>query len=144
MYIPKYFKIQELVPPELFEQYKQDPTILFRLFGADVLMTLDRLRIRYGPCVINTWHNGGNFKESGFRMWDTPTGAALSCHKLGKAMDCKFKNITPQEIWEEIKKNPNQKEFRYIKRVEAFPGMTWFHFDMGNFEGPGIHFIGKG
>ena len=61
-YIPKHFSIEELVPPpefmpkELRAEYKKHPESLFRLFDQRLLVTLDRLRERYGSCSINNWH----------------------------------------------------------------------------------------
>ncbi|WP_290925026.1 hypothetical protein [Halodesulfovibrio sp.] len=146
-YIPKHFAIEELLPPPVFlpdafrKAYQQSREKLFRLFDYRVLVTLDRLRERYGVCTVNNWHffdaSAWNdlsvhmFRFSGWRPFDCPEGVELSEHKFFRAMDCKFKHTTPPEIWAELRKNKNAPEFEFIQRIEAFEGMSWFHFDMG-------------
>jgi hypothetical protein len=84
------------------------------------------LRRRYGPTVVNNWHQGGAFSESGLRTMETGTGAALSQHKFGRAFDCKFRNVTPAEVWADLQATPNLSCFEHIQRIEAGAGMTWF------------------
>lgn len=163
VYIPTHFLIEELLPPpELLpvpirDVFRRDKKKLFRLFDYRVLVTLDRLRERYGVCSVNNWslfyesewyEAPHVFRYSGWRPFDCPEGAELSEHKFFRAMDCKFKHTTPPEIWAELRKNKNAPEFEYIQRIEAFEGMSWFHFDMGqhggNGDGEGVRVIGSG
>lgn len=146
-YIPKYFSVDELLPPPVllpapFESvYRSDKNTLFRLFDYRILVTLDRLRERYGRCLVNNWHGftaaewreGAPymFRFSGWRPVDCCEGAALSEHKLFRAMDCKFTETTPDEIWDEMITDANAPQFEFMQRIEAFGGMSWFHFDMG-------------
>lgn len=147
-YIPQYFIIEELLPPPIFlpvqfrtEFYRQSQA-LFRLFDYRVLLTLDRLRKRYGLCVVNNWYmydasswndlSSHMFRFAGWRPVNCEDGAMLSEHKFFRAMDCKFRNVTPNEIWLEMQQKVNAPEFEYIQRIEAFDGMIWFHFDMGH------------
>ena len=147
-YIPQHFSIEELLPPPVFlpdtfrTVYQQQPEKLFRLFDYRVLVTLDRLRKRYGPCTVNNWHffdaSAWNdlsvhmFRFSGWRPEDCEEGAIFSEHKRFRAMDCKFRQVTPSEIWDDMLADVSAAEFEYIKRIEAFSSMTWFHFDMGH------------
>jgi len=142
MYTCKFFAPHELVYPSLYEQYSTNPNKLYMAFDINALVTLDLLRKKYGPCVINNWKAGGSFKHSGLRPPDCEEGAALSQHKFGRAFDCKFSQVTPAEIWIDIEKNPSDEAFALIRRVERFDGMSWFHFDTGNNMGAGIRFIG--
>jgi hypothetical protein len=146
-YIPQHFSIDELLPPPVLlpapfvSAYHSDKNALFRLFDYRVLVTLDRMRERYGSCVINNWHRfteaewkegaAHMFRFSGWRPVDCCEGAALSEHKLFRAMDCKFSKTTPDEIWDEMLENANAPQFEYMQRIEAFGGMSWFHFDIG-------------
>lgn len=146
-YIPQHFSIEELLPPPTFlpvqfrtEFYRQ-PQAMFRLFDYRVLVTLDRLRKQYGPCTVNNWHlfdasawknlSVHMFRFSGWRPADCEDGALLSEHKFLRAMDCKFRHVTPNEIWDEMIADTNAPQFEFVQRVEAFSGMTWFHFDLG-------------
>ncbi len=144
MYIPRYFRIEELVPPAMHEAWKHAPNTLFMLFDTDALRSLDALRHRYGPIAVNTWAQGGPFRYSGWRPWDCSEGAALSQHKLGRAFDCKFHKVTAEEVRHDLACRPADEAFTRIRRVEAFPGMSWFHFDTGNHdrEAQGIFVMG--
>lgn len=161
IYIPQHFSIDELLPPPAllpapFETvYHKDKSALFRLFDYRMLVTLDRLRERYGPCRVNNWHKFSEaewvdgvpsmFRFSGWRPVDCCEGAALSEHKLFRAMDCKFSHTTPDEVWDEMLVDANAPQFEYMQRVEAFGGMSWFHFDMGQHAryGKSIYVIGN-
>ncbi|GFM38301.1 hypothetical protein [Desulfovibrio psychrotolerans] len=131
MYTPQHFRIEELVGPEFHKANKPRGDLMFMAFDQLALVTLDRLRKRYGPVVVNNWHQGGAFHESGLRDMGTGTGAALSQHKFGRAFDCKFRNVAPAEVWAELQASPNLSCFEFIQRIEAGAGMTWFHFDTG-------------
>ncbi|XPV77954.1 MAG: hypothetical protein ACNI27_08545 [Desulfovibrio sp.] len=145
IYICQHFRIEELVPPEMFEAFKYNPVKLWMLFDRFALITLDLLRERYGTCTVNNWLWDGNYKYSGWRPFDCKDGAKLSQHKWGRGFDAKFKYITPQEIWQDMIKNPNDEAFRHIRRIEAFPKMTWFHFDTGNVWRPdAVRIFGNG
>ncbi|MFV0420610.1 hypothetical protein [Oleidesulfovibrio sp.] len=131
LFIPKHFGIEELMPPEMVKA-EASPVILFARFDPAALWTLDELRKHYGPCTVNNWQWGGNFTLSGYRPEGCGIGAKHSCHKDGRAFDCKFCNVTPAEIWADMQRNPQAERFLYIRRIEAFDGMSWFHFDTGN------------
>ena len=128
--------MHELLPPDLYRAYNKRGIFFFDI---NALVTLDALRDRYGYCTVNNWFWGGDFKWSGFRPWDCPEGARLSQHKFGRAFDCKFRNVTADEVREDMRKadcfNPDSKrpfpyEFQLIRRVENYENMNWFHFDL--------------
>jgi hypothetical protein len=150
-FIPTHFSIQELLPPPVFlpepmrKVFFSSPEKLFRCFDPKVLLTADLLRKRYGRCVVNNWtafsedeYNDLSqkhiFRFSGFRPWECEEGAPLSEHRMFRAFDCKFAETTPAEIWEDMQRDLNRKEFEHIQRIEAFDGMSWFHFDTGQHE----------
>lgn len=148
MYQPQHFRIEELVPPDMHTRWRHAPQRLLMLFDIAALQTLDALRRRYGPIIINNWHAGGAFSLSGWRPWNSTEGAALSQHKMGRAFDCKFLRVTADEVREELMRTPHAPVFSAIRRIEAFEGMSWFHFDTGNHDttekgilvmGDGIH-----
>lgn len=136
------FDIWELIPPpeelpeRLLKVYTRDPDELFRLFPWQHLVTLDRLRVLFGPATVNNWwwyddHSAAPYRYSGFRPMTCTEGAALSEHCFMRADDIKFSQVTPAEVWAYMLQNPGHEAFQYVERVEAFEGMTWFHWDMG-------------
>lgn len=151
IYQCKFFRIEELVSPEWFEyaQSKGATERLWAAFDADLLIALDNLRDRFGPLVVNNWHNGGTRKDSGLRFSLTATGAAVSQHKFGRAIDFVSSKVTPAEIYQDLVKVGGLKpgfKFRtheynepwhWISRIEYFEGMSWTHIDTARMSGAG-------
>lgn len=153
VYECRFFRIEELIPPvdslpeSLRAVYKMCPQSLFRCFDQRLLVTLDRLRLRYGVLTVNNWFWRGNTSQAlrfcGLRPMACSQGAKLSEHKFGRAGDAHFRDVTPQEVWEDIKKDPTLLAFEFIERIEAGSGMSWFHFDRGQHPdyGRGIYVV---
>lgn len=124
----RYFKIQELVPPQIFAQFG-DRSWWF--LDRKAVQMLDEIRELLGvPIVVNNWHTGGQYKESGFRLPDTATGGRLSQHKFGRAFDPKPVGMTPQEAHKFILNH--EKQFMAIglttlEDIAKTP--TWVHVD---------------
>jgi hypothetical protein len=128
IYRPKFFDLQELVGPEIF---KFRGGSAWELLDAGALLTLDRLRQRFGPITVNNWNVGGKFTESGYREWDTKTGAKFSMHKFGKAFDCKFAKVTVREAADFI--IANHAEYPHLTTIEDPDATkTWLHIDCRN------------
>lgn len=126
MYIPEHFKMQELVPPDVFADRGE---LSITLLDERVLRTLDQLRKSFGICVVNNWHTvGGNYCESGLRTPYSKNYSATSQHTFGRAMDCKFKNHTAAEVRKEV--ISNRILYPWITFMED--EVTWFHFDVRN------------
>lgn len=136
------FGIRELIPPpsELPERlqkiYIADPDSLFRLFPWQFLVTLDRMRVLFGPATVNNWwwydnHADAPYRYSGYRPMICTVGSELSEHRFSRAADTKFSRVTPAEVWAYMVKHPEHEAFQFVERVEAYHGMTWFHWDMG-------------
>ncbi|WP_319764484.1 peptidase M15 [Maridesulfovibrio sp.] len=154
LYIPKHFRIEELVYPGFYEAHKHRDNLIWLAFDVRVLKTADRLRERYGKMTVNNWCWGGDRTESGLRAMNTSTGAALSQHKFGRALDCIFHDCTAEEVRADMRKEeilePNnmwggQPCFDLITCIEEFPGMSWFHFDVRNRDTNkyGVKVVGK-
>lgn len=137
IYRPEFFRLEELVPPEVFEQ-RQDKA--WELLDSRMLRTLDQLRDEFGPIVINDWHAGGRFVESGFRVGNTSTGARLSQHKFGRGFDLKFKQNEPAAVAKFIQEN--RKSFPFLTTIED-PERTksWLHIDNRNNETDEIRIV---
>lgn len=126
-YIPKYFKPQELVPPEVFDLMGD---LALNIFDDEVLIDLDKIRKAWGkPLIVNDWHQGGRFKYSGFRPLQCSIGAPMSKHKRAVAFD--LKTINPKDqgaFWEFLAKSTDLG----IERLEAKESTpTWAHAELG-------------
>lgn len=131
MYICKYFSIQEIVPKELFELFKDNHQILWGLFDPNLLQGIDWLRERFGPAYMNTWHLSKHVQSvygvrnwSGIRTYGSPYYRARSAHSRGMAGDMLFVNHSAEEIRQQLKK---MEKVPFIKRVEN--DVSWLHVD---------------
>lgn len=129
MYTCKHFAIQELVPPKVYEERKDKA---WQLLDERLLITLDRLRKRYGPMTVNNWHWGKDREWSGLRTPDSPYYSRYSQHSFGRAADCLFSNTTTEAVRQDILDNPDDPDFEFIGSVELDVG--WLHFDVRNCE----------
>lgn len=123
----KYFKIQELVPSSIYYSRKESA---WELIDSRLIITLDYLREKYGPILINNWNRLGALNNRGFRDSDTNVGAKLSQHRYGRAADCSFltKGILVKDVRDYIIMNPT--EFPFITCIEM--NVSWLHFDVRN------------
>jgi hypothetical protein len=128
MYQCKYFKIQELVPPEVFEKrgYKS-----WELMDQKMLIVIDRLRDMFGPMIINNWHIGGERKWSGLRTPDSPYYSPYSQHTFGRAFDIIFTEAGIDDVRRYILNH--ESEFPEIGGVEL--DTSWLHIDGRNANG---------
>lgn len=133
-YIPKYFQLYELMPPEL---YTYDMMVskdareraFAACFDEKLLITIDIIRgdIIKAPLICNTWHQDGNRKYSGLRPQSCKVGAWNSQHKLGKAVDLICRDYTAEQMRRMIKEN--ERLLPYPVRIEEGPSITWLHID---------------
>ncbi len=124
--ISEHFVIQEFVPPQVYEKFKEN-SIWF--INPQIIKVAEFVRTFFNkPVTINNWHNGGSYTESGFRMPDTSTGAKLSAHKRGCAIDIKM----PAADYDEIRKTILANEQKFLDAgVTTFEDGTdtWLHLD---------------
>ncbi|WP_029689428.1 hypothetical protein [Thermoanaerobacter sp. A7A] len=85
MYKCKYFKLYELVPPEIYKG--EDYLKHWFIFDDRCLRAIDIIREKFGKCVVNTWKGGGSHRYRGFRPFTCDIGAYYSQHKFGRAID---------------------------------------------------------
>lgn len=136
MYQCKHFKIEELVPENLFREYEKINRVsrLWMVFDVRALMTLDALRERYGQMTVNDWLWGGSRNYRGFRPPGCDVGADLSQHRFGRGFDDDFKDYEAEEVRVSISAMGRTQRVRaglgYIRRIEN--GVSWLHFDLGN------------
>lgn len=124
--ISQYFVIQEFVPPQIYNQFKEN-SIWF--VNPQIIKVAEFVRSYFNkPVTINNWHKGGTYTESGFRMPDTTTGAKLSAHKRGCAVDIKMPAVDYDEIRKTILLNEKQFMGAGITTIEDGTE-TWLHVD---------------
>jgi len=136
IYKCQYFHLVELLPEKFYNEnigkYKDN---LWFLFDVRALITLDRLRGRYGKTHMNNWKWGGKDNSKGYRPPDDPEGAKLSQHRYGRAGDPKFEMVTADEVREDLFNHPEYPTFGYITAIEdGAIAKTWFHFDTRNWD----------
>lgn len=138
----KYFKIQELVSPGVYNKYGEKA---WEFFNPLILKDLDYLRELFGvPITINNWCYGGGYKESGLRankdnIVKEKNDYYLSAHCLGNAFDIKVKNHTPKQIFDIILKNQKDLNITRIEDIETTGKLGYVHIDITNINHKGLY-----
>lgn len=137
MFNPRFFETREFVPPQVYN-VRGEKSI--QLMDDRILITADDLRARYGPAVINTWFfwnknspvwiGKDSRRWSGLRTKNSPYGSAFSQHRFGRAVDMLFRDVTADEIRQDILKDTDL--FPLITSLET--GVSWLHVDVRNCE----------
>ena len=151
MYKCKHFSIQELVPPDVYEDAKKNGVLwkLWYLFDTRTLITLDRIREFVDTGItINNWKWGGDFTDSGYRAPNSTVGSKYSSHRRCGAFDLKFDSAewTPEKLRKYMLEagafQPGFKNddvnhpgtlrhtFEFVCSIEWIGGnkeMSWFH-----------------
>ena len=127
MYKCHHFAIHELVPPNVFKLRGESA---WELLDDRMLMTLDRLRERYGSMTVNNYHWRREREWSGLRTSDSPFFSRTSQHTFGRAADCLFSNLSAEQVRRDILDDSDHEDFELINSLEL--GVTWLHFDVRN------------
>ncbi len=119
--ISPYFKVQEFVPKEIYDKYGEGS---IRFINPAIVVIANLVRERMGvPITIN----GAGFDESGFRVPETKTGARLSSHKRGCAIDVRGK-FEPKKLYDDILANYGVYRAAGLTTVEDIAHTpTWVH-----------------
>jgi len=125
----RYFKIQELVPPTIYDARGEKA---WKLIDDRGLSTMYKLRERYGPITVNNWHSGKNREWSGLRTPESPYFSPTSQHTFGRAADCIFHRTDAGTVRRNLLAGPDDSVFELITSIEM--GVSWFHFDVRNCE----------
>ena len=128
----KYFNIRELVSPAVYQAFGDKAWILF---DPNLLAVQDRLRERFGVCIINNWAAGGNYSQRGLRhpldmriLQKQGIWKPFSLHNYGRALDSHFLNATVDEVRNHILNNRSL--YPEIKGIEL--RVNWLHIDTRN------------
>jgi hypothetical protein len=132
MQVSVHFILQEFVPKVIFDKWgeKSIQFIDFRIVEFAELLRQNMAR----SLIINNWHKGGTYQESGLRTFTTKTGASMSQHKFGRAIDVKLlddvgnihKNsgaILRTHVFE------NWELYKHLITTTEADTDTWAHFD---------------
>lgn len=124
----KYFKVQEFVPPEIYQRRKDKAIecMDYRIINTAEILR-HAMREEEGQdngFTINNWHINGNRTESGLRIPSSKFYSTTSQHSFGRALDIVTK--TPIKlIHAHILKNLIL--YPCIRFIEV--DITWLHID---------------
>lgn len=130
MKVAANFSLSEFVSPAIYKKW-----------GVASLWFLDKrlfplaqfIRDRHGSTTINGTLNGHTYTQSGFREPGSKTGAKLSQHRFGRALDLKFSDATIQEVYDDIVNNFDLYKKFGLTTVENINfTKTWLHIDLRN------------
>ncbi len=124
-WISEHFDIREFVDPDTWNQFGENSRWFIDKRLVDCVELLRELT--GSPIIINDWHVGGRFKESGLRNPITSTGARYSQHKFGRAADCKLNGNT-EDVRNIIRKNWDKFKSLGLTTIEK-DTPTWVHLD---------------
>ncbi len=126
--VSKNFDLREFVPREVYSRFGSnslwfvDPQIV-----AVCQLVKD---LTQKAVIVNNWHTGGHFNESGYRHPHTLTGANFSQHKRGHAADIKVMGLTAAEVFNIVQNN-----WLIFKRLglttaeDVAVTKSWLHLD---------------
>lgn len=135
VFVPNNFSLVEVFPPEMWKCFEKDDPRVWLYMNTLTLITIDRLRKRYGPAFMNTYGLSERVQQAygthyyrGWRDKHSPIGANLSQHKMGRAGDMVFASVNAELIRRDILAQPYDTTFEYITSIEMEVG--WLHFDV--------------
>ena len=130
MYIPKYFKPQELVPRSVYEDRGEKS---YQLIDDRLLRIADFLRERFGSITVNNWSYGGNRTQSGLRIPGQQYYRPYSQHTFGRALDMIFNERSAQSVRLWLRNNQDFicKNFQ-ITGFTVEENVSWLHIDLRN------------
>lgn len=135
IYTTKYFKPQELVSKEVFNELLSKAWIIWNLFDDRILLSADQIREHFGRGItINSWHIGGPLNNCGWRAPGIGVKAKFSQHFFGRALDLHINGVDAEEARQVIIRN--RAKFPHVRRMEE--GVAWVHIDNANTEGEEI------
>lgn len=129
-YIPKHFKIYELVDRETFSRYG---TRAFQFFNPLALEMIDGIREYFGASVtVNDWFWGGKFQWRGLRTKWCEVGADYGMHRFAGAFDCDIQGLPAHEARKRIL---DDKDHPLLKNINCMENqVNWVHADVRNIE----------
>lgn len=127
LYTAGWFELTELVDRRTYQAIGEGA---WELLDERLLITLDRMRVVYGPMWINSWAVGGEKEWNGLWTPECPFCNGYSQHMFGRAANITFENFTIAEVHNDIMNGHSLKEFEYITTV--MPEQEYLHVDVRN------------
>jgi len=129
----KSFKIQELVPPDVFKSHGEDA---WAFVDPKLIDMVDLLKERFpkGTITINNYLWNGSRVASGLRIPTNEHYSKTSQHALHpvdlvfRAVDCLFSDYDAEDVRQDIKDNPDV--YVHVRGLED--GVSWLHMDTRN------------
>ena len=126
MKLTKNFYLHEFINPDILNWYGN---VSLGFIDNRIVDIAQFFRDRYGkPIVINGEFGGLTFTESGLRKFNTRTGALMSQHKMGRAVDMKWEGMVADEVRADIINNYEKFRSKGLTTVEKDTD-TWIHVD---------------
>ncbi len=132
----KYFIIQELVSPEIYQEFGDKAWSLIDDSMKDALdATREHFTTKYGPSakmVVNNWHKRGPYRYRGMRPLGCKVGAPSSQHQKTplNAIDFDILGLTDDQVKDEIIANEPKFYSLGWRRMESREFATgWTHLD---------------
>ena len=135
-YRPKCLKLHEVVGPELYKKYGlTNPEYLWRLIDESILEAMDIIKEFYNGAkiTVNNYYWKGNRKESGLRDMNTSTGASLSAHKFGRAIDFQIEKVSSEQVQSDIRNNKLPARFYDLINTVEKGTVGWTHIARLNY-----------
>ena len=134
MKVSQNFVLQELVNPEVFNEFGE---LSIWFIDTKMIAVIEKVRALVreedndAVILINNWHKGGQFRDSGYRDPNAKIGAFRSQHKLGKAFDLKvLGGLTNKRLYEIILENKAELISLGLTTLEDIAmTATWVHID---------------
>ena len=127
--ISENFYLDEVMHPDVYKKFGKKSRWFIDQRLVDIVQYI---RAATGePITINTWFDGGKFKERGLRNPATTTGAKYSQHKFGKALDFTVNGMTADEVREKILGEWKQ-DLMNLGLTAIEDGVSWVHIDVRN------------
>lgn len=130
---PKFFELRELLPKDTYNNLHVGlGDKLWLMFDGRLLRTIDKIREKHGRMEVNNWFRSGNCQYRGWRPFDCSTGAFLSQHKFGRAIDLFPMDTTVDDVRDDIINNQNDDAYKLISAIEL--DVNWIHIDFRNWD----------
>jgi hypothetical protein len=134
MYKCKYFKVQELVSPQVYQRYGE---FCWKFFSDLIKIDLDTIRNYHGHQItINDWVFGGkNYTQCGYRSNLEPMVKAkktlyCSAHCMAKAFDL-HSLYSNYKLYKDIEYLKTNGMLKAVRRIESRQSTKdgWVHID---------------
>lgn len=125
MKVSEHFHLQEFIDPVTFIELGEHSIDKIDNRLIDIA---ELLRAKTGKAITINNYPKGQYKESGYRRPNTPTGAKHSAHKEGKAIDCKVQGMTPAEVHKVVMDNEAEFYDAGVRQMEDLSFTpSWTH-----------------